>query len=80
MPKLLLVEGLPKYEKMSEAELIHETFCILKKGCSRRIARHATTIFRQPDTKREFLRLLEEDCRYLHVSAHGKVKRGKAMI
>lgn len=81
MPKLLLIEGLPQYDKVTEAKLIDETFSILKKGIDGRRARHIATSFEQPKTKDEFLSLLEDDYDYIHISAHGeKIERGKGVI
>jgi len=81
LPKLLLIEGLPQYERVNEEELIHMTLQILKKDCDKRIGRHVTTVYHEPKTKYEFLELLEEDCRYLHISAHGeKDKEDKGVI
>lgn len=81
MPKLLLVEGLPQYDRVNEAKLIHETFGIVKKGYDGRRARYVTTSFHQPATKKDFLELLEEDYDYIHISAHGeKICGGKGVI
>ncbi len=81
MPKLLLIEGLPEYDKVTEAKLIDETFSILKKGIDGRRARHVLTFFERPQTKEKFLSLLEDDYDYIHISAHGeRLERGKGVI
>lgn len=81
MPNLLFVEGLPQYENVNEAELLDQTFSVLKKGCDGRRARWLNTVFKQPATKDDFLSLLEGDYDYIHISAHGeRTGKGKSVI
>lgn len=80
MPTLNLVEGLAKKERASEAELIHRSFKLLKKGPDQRRTRHVKTRFVQPETKNEFLDAMQAECEYLHVSSHGERVEGGARI
>ncbi|MEM3671249.1 MAG: hypothetical protein QW767_05860 [Thermoprotei archaeon] len=80
MPVLNLVEGLARNERASEAELIHRSFGLLKKGPDQRLTRHVKTKLLQPFTKDEFMKALEAPCDYLHVSSHGKRIGGEGVI
>jgi len=77
MPSLLLLEGLPKYEGVREARIIHYSLQVFKKSMDGRRARYLKLEFKQPNTKIEFLGLLESDVEYIRISAHGRKEDGK---
>jgi len=71
LPKLILLEGLPKYENVNEAYAIADALEIMKKSCDGRRARHLKIIPHTAENKADFMRWLEKDTDFLHISAHG---------
>ena len=80
MPKLVLIEGLPKYENVNEAKAITLALEIMKKEIDGRRARHLKIIPHTAETKRDFMRWLEKDTDFLHISAHGESKKGQTIL
>jgi hypothetical protein len=71
MPRLRLIEGLPKYEKIDEAKAIADALNIMKKGIDGRRSRHLKIFSTRANTKQEFLKHLKRDTEFLHISSHG---------
>jgi len=80
MPKIILIEGLPKYERVNEAKSIAEALEVMKKSCDGRRARHLEIIPHTVESKADFINWLEKETDFLHVSAHGKRKKGKTVL
>jgi hypothetical protein len=71
MPRLRLIEGLPKYEKIDEAKAIADALNIMKKGIDGRRSRYLKIFSNRANSKQEFLKHLERDTEFLHISSHG---------
>jgi hypothetical protein len=72
MPKLTLVEGLPKYDGINEAQTIADALNIMKKGLDGRRSRHLNIRPIRANSKTEFTKGLERETDFLHVSSHGE--------
>ena len=72
MTKLTLVEGLPKYDGINEANAIADALNIMKKGLGvkRYKILHVNSI--RANTKQEFTKGLEKNTDFLHISSHGE--------
>ena len=83
IPKLFLIEGLPRYEGVSECRALYQSLLLFQKVMDGRKLRRR--LFNSPPfrvrSKNEFLNLLEESAsEYLHISAHGDYEDGETWI
>ena len=83
VPKLLLIEGLPRYEGVSECDALYESLLLFQKDIDRRKLRRPLS--NSPPfnvgSKNEFLDLLQKtksEC--IHISAHGDHKDSTTWI
>jgi len=70
MPCLLLVEGLPKYEGINEAEALATALRIMIKGYDRRTTKSLKIITHTAKNKEDFL----------HISSHGKFENNHTTL
>ena len=76
MPKLILIEGLRKYEGISEVDALSNALQLMKKSCDGRRARHLKIIPHRAKNKKDFIRWLQKETDFLHISAHGERENG----
>jgi len=83
VPKLFLIEGLPKHEGVSECIALHQSLLIFQKGMDGRKLRRPLSSkppFRISN-KNEFLNTLQNSqSEYIHISAHGDYESGRTWI
>jgi hypothetical protein len=70
--RLTLVEGLPKYDGIEEANAIAEALNIMKKGLGSDNSKKLYISSIRTHTKREFTKALERQTDFLHISSHGE--------
>lgn len=83
VPRLLLIEGLPRYEGVSECRALYESLLLFQKDMDGRKLRRPLTSSPPFNvvTKSGFLALLENSkSEYIHVSAHGDHEDGTTWI
>lgn len=83
VPKLLLIEGLPRYEGVSECKALYQSLLLFQKDMDRRKLRRPLSS--QPPfrikSKSKFLDLLQNSkSEYIHISAHGDHKNSTTWI
>lgn len=74
--KLVLLEGLPKYEGINEAKTLKQGLKLIMKGYDRRRIRSKIIKDHTATNKDDFLQWLQRDTYFLHVSCHGERKKG----
>lgn len=72
MTKLTLVEGLPKYDGIDEADAIADALNIMKKGLGKNRSKHLYINSIRANTREEFTKSLEKKTDFLHISSHGE--------
>jgi hypothetical protein len=72
MTKLTLVEGLPKYDGINEANAIANALNVMKKGLGNNRSKHLHINSIRANTKQEFTKGLEKNTDFLHISSHGE--------
>ena len=80
MPRLLLVEGLPKYEGINEAEALATALRIMIKGYDRRTTKSLKIITHTATNKEDFLKWLQHTTDFLHISSHGKFENNHTTL
>jgi len=80
MLKLILVEGLPKYEGVNEAKALASALRVMKKGYDQRKVRNLRIIAHRAKDKDDFLQWLQRQTDFLHISSHGKVEKGRTTL
>jgi hypothetical protein len=70
--KLTLVEGLPKYDGIDEANAIADALNIMKKGLGDPNSKKLLINSIRANTKKEFTKALEKQTDFLHISSHGE--------
>lgn len=80
MPTLTIVEGLPKYEKANEADALSFALKLMIKACDGRRARNLKIITHTATNKEDFLRWLERETDFLHISCHGNFKKDRTTL
>ena len=71
MPKLTLIEGLPKYEGINEAKAIADVLKIMKRGLDPRQSKNLSIKAIRANSKEHFIKSLERTTDFLHISSHG---------
>jgi hypothetical protein len=77
MKKLLIIETIPDCHGASEGIALQQSLEIMKKSWDGRTTRQLKIDVEQAFTKKSFLTKIEEETDFLHISAHGKVKKTK---
>jgi hypothetical protein len=72
--RLLIIETIPDRHEAFEGEALRQALELMKKAWDGRICRHLKIDVKLAFTKRSFLSSLEEECDFLHISAHGRRK------
>ena len=72
MTRLTLVEGLPKYDGIDEANAIADALNIMKKGLGHEKSKKLYINSIRAHTKTEFTNSLEKRTDFLHISSHGE--------
>jgi len=80
MPRLLLIEGLPKYEGINEAKALAMALRLMIKGYDGRTAKSLKITVHTATSKEDFLQWLQRTTDFLHISSHGKVERGRTTL
>ncbi|MEM2970402.1 MAG: hypothetical protein QXR63_05660, partial [Candidatus Bathyarchaeia archaeon] len=80
MRRLLLVEGLPKYEGINEAQVLADALCLMMKGYDKRRTRSLKITPHTATNKEDFLNWLERKTDFLHISSHGRVEKGRTTL
>jgi hypothetical protein len=70
--RLILVEGLPKYDGIDEANAIADALNIMKKGLGDPKSKNLLINSIRANTKKEFIKALEKQTDFLHISSHGE--------
>jgi len=80
MRRLLLVEGLQKYEGINEAQVLADALRLMMKGYDGRRTRSLKITQHTAKDKRDFLQWLERKTDFLHISSHGRVEKGRTTL
>jgi len=80
MPKIILIEGLPKYERVNEAKSIADALEVMKKSCDGRKTRHLEILPHRAESKADFIKWLEKETNFLHISAHGDRENNETVL
>lgn len=80
MKRLVLLEGLPKYEGINEAQALADALRLMMKGYDGRKTRGLKIIPHSARNKEDFCRWLERKTDFLHISSHGKVEKGRTTL
>jgi hypothetical protein len=79
--KLVLVEGLPKYEGVHEAEALTDALELMKRAFNEKRRKSLVIESHAAEDKTDFLNWLERKCDFLHISSHGEIgKDGKSVL
>jgi hypothetical protein len=80
MRRLLLVEGLPKYEGINEAQVLADALYLMMKGYDKRRTKSLKITPHTATNKEDFLKWLERKTDFLHISSHGRVEKGRTTL
>jgi len=80
MLRLTLVEGLPRYERINEAKALATALRIMKRGYDQRKVRNLRIVAHFAKDKEDFLQWLQRNTDFLHISSHGKCRRGHTVL
>jgi hypothetical protein len=80
LKRLLIIETIPNRNDVFEGNALKQSLEAMKKSWDGRITKFLNIDVKKAFTKKAFLSLLEEETDYLHISAHGKRKRGHKHI
>jgi len=80
MRRLILIEGLPKYERVNEAKALAYALRIMKRGYDQRKVRNLKIIAHTAKNKEDFLQWVQRQTDFLHISSHGKVEKGRTTL
>jgi len=78
--KLVLVEGLPKYDGVNEANALASALELMTRAYIKRTRKSLRIKPHTAQDKQDFLYWLEKDTEFLHVSAHGVIKNGRTFL
>ena len=80
MMKLVLIEGLPKYEGVNEAKTLATALKLMTQAYTKRTRRSLKIRPHTASDKQDFLNWLEKDADFLHISAHGGIEKGHSFL
>ena len=80
MRKLLLIEGIHKYERINEAQALANALRLMMKGYDGRRTRGLQIITHTAKNKEDFLKWLEHKTDFLHISSHGRVENDRTTL
>jgi len=80
MLRLTLIEGLPKYEGINEAKSLATALRIMKRGYDQRRVKNLRITAHMAKDKNDFLRWLQRQTEFLHISSHGRFKKGHTVL
>jgi hypothetical protein len=78
--KLVLLEGLPKYEGINEAKTLKQGLKLMMKAYDLRRTRVKKIKEHTAGNKQDFLNWLQKDTDFLHVSCHGSHDTGNTVL
>jgi hypothetical protein len=76
MPTLVLVGGMPRYQQVNEVEALMKALKLMKQSWGANIARSLHIKLHVAEDKEDFLRWLEKQTDFLHISCHGESRNG----
>jgi hypothetical protein len=80
MRRIVLLEGLPKYEGVNEAQALACALNLMVKGYDKRKAKGLKIVAHTANDKGDFLKWLECKTDFLHISSHGRVEKGRTTL
>jgi hypothetical protein len=80
MRRLILLEGLPKYERINEAKALADALHLMMKGYDGRRTRGLKITPHIATDKGDLLQWLERKTDFLHISSHGRVEKGRTTL
>lgn len=80
MIKLILLEGLPKYEGVNEAQALAYSLRLMTRAYGKTTQRSLGIKPHTATDKQDFTKWLGKDTDFLHISAHGGIKRHRSYL
>jgi hypothetical protein len=80
MVKLVLIEGLRKYDYVDEARVLATALRLMTRAYTKRRSKSLRIIPHIAANKKDFLEWLEKDTDFLHISAHGGIEEGHSYL
>jgi hypothetical protein len=78
--RLVLVEGLPKYDRVNEANTLASALDLMTRAYSEKRRNSLKITPHTAGSKLDFLEWLEQDADFLHISAHGGIEKGHSYL
>lgn len=80
MTRLVLIEGLPKYDQVNEADALANALDLMTRSYTKKRRDSLEIIPHTANSKSDFLDWLEQETCFLHISAHGGIQNGRSYL